>query len=71
MLDLLKDGEVSKVYSNNMGFAIAIKVDERFISNNLEKCKEKLTYLNAEQFYLNWLKELRDNADIEIYINNL
>ena len=71
MLDLLKDGEVSKVYSTNMGFAIAIKVDERFISNNLEKCKEKLTYLNAEQFYLNWLKELRDNADIEIYINNL
>ena len=72
MLDLLKDGEVSKVYStNNIGFAIAIKVDERFISNNLEKCKEKLTYLNAEQFYLNWLKELRDNADIEIYINNL
>jgi len=71
MLDLLKDGEVSKIYSNNIGFAIAIKVDERFISNNLEKCKEKLTYLNAEQFYLNWLKELRDNADIEIYINNL
>ena len=71
MLDLLKDGEVSKVYSNNIGFAIAIKVDERFISNNLEKCKEKLTYLNAEKFYLNWVKELRDNADIEIYINNL
>ena len=71
MLDLLKDGEVSKVYSNNIGFAIAIKVDERFISDNLEKCKEKLTYLNAEKFYLNWLKELRDNADIEIYINNL
>ena len=71
MLDLLKDGEVSEVYSNNIGFAIAIKVDERFISDKLEKCKEKLTYLNAEQFYLNWLKELRDNADIEIYINNL
>ena len=71
MLDLLKDNEVSKIYPTNIGFAIAIKVDERFISNNLEKCKEKLTYLNAEKFYLNWLKELRDNADIEIYINNL
>jgi parvulin-like peptidyl-prolyl isomerase len=71
MLDLLKDGEVSKIYSNNIGFAIAIKVDERFISDNLVKCKEKITYLNAKQFYLNWLKELRDNADIEIYINNL
>jgi hypothetical protein len=71
MLNLLKDSEVSKVYSHNVGFAIAIKVDERYISNNLEKCKEKLTYLNAEKFYLNWLKELRDNADIEIYINNL
>ena len=71
MLDLLKDGEVSRVYSNNVGFAIAIKVDERYISINLEKCKEKLTYLNAEKFYLNWLKELRDNADIEIYIHKL
>ncbi len=71
MLDLLKGGEVSKVYSTNVGFAIAMKVDERFISDNLENCKEKLTYLQAEEFYLNWLKELRDNADIEIYINNL
>jgi len=71
MLDLLKDGEVSKVYPTSLGFAIAIKIDERLISNNLEKCKEKLTYHNAEKFYLNWLKELRDNADIEIYINNL
>ena len=71
MLDLLKDGEVSKTYSTSLGFAIAIKVDERLISNNLEKCKEKLTYLNAEKFYLNWLKELRDNANIEIYFNNL
>ena len=71
MLDLLKDGEVSKVYFTNLGFVIAIKIDERLISNNLEKCKEKLTYLSAEKFYLNWLKELRDNADIEIYFNNL
>ena len=71
MLNLLKDGEVSKVYFTNLGFAIAIKIDERLISNNLEKCKEKLTYLSAEKFYLNWLKELRDNADIEIYFNNL
>ena len=71
MLDSLDKKEVSEIYMTDFGFAIAIKVDERFISDNLEKCKEKLTYLNAEQFYLNWLKELRDNADIEIYINNL
>ena len=37
MLDLLKDDQVSKVYSNNIGFAIAMKVDERYISDNLEK----------------------------------
>ena len=71
MLNLLKDGEVPKVYFTNLGFAIAIKIDERLISNNLEKCKEKLTYLSADKFYLNWINELRDNADIEIYINNL
>ena len=71
MLDLLKNREISKIYSTNAGFAIAIKIDERFISTNLEKCKERLAYLNAEEFYLNWLEKLRDNADIELYINNL
>ena len=39
-LDLLDDGEVSKVYSTEAGWAIAIKVDERYVDTNLENCKK-------------------------------
>ena len=47
MLDSLKSNEVSKVYPTDFGFAIAIKTDERYVSNNLEKCKENLIYSNG------------------------
>ena len=44
MFDLLEDGEVSKIYSTDVGWAIAIKVDERYVDSNLENCKEKIIY---------------------------
>ena len=71
MLDLLEDREVSTIYSTNAGWAIAIKVDERYIDANLENCKEKIIYQKAQQFYSNWLKDLRDSAYIEIYTDKL
>ncbi len=71
MFDLLKDGEVSKVYSTEAGWAIAIKVDERYVDSNLENCKDKIIYQKAQQFYSNWLKDLRDSAYIEIYTDKL
>ena len=71
MLDLLKDGEVSTIYATDSGWAIAIKVDERYIDTNLENCKEKIIYQKAQQFYSNWLKDLRDSAYIEIYTDKL
>ena len=67
MLDSLKDNEVSKIYLTDFGLAIGIKLEERFISSNLKQCREKLIYLNAEKFYSNWIKGLRDNAYIKIY----
>jgi len=67
MLDSLKDNEVSKIYLTDFGFAIGIKLEERFISSNLKQCKEKLIYLNAEKLYSNWVKELREEAYIKIY----
>ena len=67
MLDLLKDGEVSDIYTTNMGFAIAIKINERVISGNLKKCKNKLIYLYAEKFYANWVAELKSKAYVKIY----
>ena len=67
MLDSLKDNEVSQIYFTDFGFAIAIKLEERFVSSNLKKCKEKLIYLRAEKFYSNWVEDLRGEAYIKIY----
>jgi len=71
MFDSLQDGEVSEIYSIDTGWAIAIKIDERYINLNLENCKEKIIYQKAQQFYYDWLKNLRDSAYIEIYTDKL
>jgi hypothetical protein len=67
MLDSLKNSEVSQIYLTDFGFAIGIKLDERFVSSNLKQCKEKLIYLKAEKFYSNWVNELYEEAFIKIY----
>ena len=67
MLDSLKNSEVSQIYLTDFGFAIGIKLDERFVSSNLKQCKEKLIYLKAEKFYSNWVESLREEAYIKIY----
>jgi len=67
MLDSLKDNEVSKIYLTDFGFAIGIKLEERFVSSDLKQCKEKLIYLKAEKLYSNWVKGLREQAYIKIY----
>ena len=71
MFDLLEDGEVSKIYSTDVGWAISIKVDERYVDSNLENCKEKMIYQKTQQFYSDWLKDLRDSAYTEIYTDKL
>ena len=71
MLDELKENEVSEIYMTDFGFAIAIKVDERFISSKLKECEEQIIYDNAESYYSNWLIDLRDQANVEIYYDKL
>ena len=71
MFDSLQDGEVSKIYRTDVGWAIAIKVDERYIDTNLGNCKDKIIYKKTQQFYSNWLKNLRDSAYIKIYTDKL
>jgi peptidyl-prolyl cis-trans isomerase SurA len=71
MLDSLKTNEVSEIYSTIYGLAIAIKIDERFISSKLKECEEKVIYQNAEIYYTEWLKDLREQAFIEIYYDKL
>jgi peptidyl-prolyl cis-trans isomerase SurA len=71
MLDSLKTNEVSEIYSTIYGLAIAIKIDERFISSKLKECEEKVIYQNAEIYYMEWLKDLRKQTFIEIYYDKL
>ena len=71
MFDSLEDGEVSKVYQTYEGWAIAIKVDERYINPDIESCKQQIKNQKSQAYYLQWLKELRDSAYIEIYTDKL
>ena len=71
MLDSLDKNEVSKIYSTDFGLAIAIKIDERFISSKLKACEERVIYQNAEIYYAQWLKNLREQAIIKIYYDKL
>ena len=71
ILDSLDKNEVSEIYSTIYGLAIAIKIDERFISSKLKECEEKVIYQNAEKYYMEWLNDLREQAFIEIYYDKL
>ena len=71
MLDSLQNGEVSKIYRTNVGWAIAIKVDERNVNIETENCKDNIIYQKTQHFYSNWLKNLRDSAYIKIYTDKL
>ena len=71
MLDSLEKNEVSEIYSTVFGSAIAIKIDERFISSKLQECEEQVVYKNAEIYYAKWLESLRDQAFIEIFYDKL
>ena len=71
MLDSLNKNEVSEIYSTAFGLAIAIKIDEQFISSKLVACEEQVIYKNAENYYAQWLENLREQAFIEIYYDKL
>ena len=71
MLDSLDTNEVSEIYSTDFGLAIAIKIEERFISSKLKECEEQVIYQNAEKNYAQWLEDLREQSFIEIYYDKL
>ena len=71
MLDSLKSKEVSKIYLTDFGYAIGKKLEERYVSSNLNQCKEKLLYRKAEKYYSEWIISLRDRSYIKIYHDKL
>ena len=70
-IDKLQKNEVSKIFKGNNGWTIATKINERYIDVNLEECKKELNTLKAEKYYLNYLKSYRDEAEINIFIDEL
>ena len=71
MLDSLTNKEVSEIYLTDFGYAIGIKLEERYVSSNLNQCKEKLLYRKSENYYLEWVNNLRDSSYIKIYHDKL
>jgi len=71
MFDSLQADEVSKIYEIDEGWAIAIKVDERYLDPDIESCKEHIKSQKSQKYYSKWLKELRESAYIEIYTDKL
>jgi len=71
MLDSLKNKEVSEIYLTDFGYTIGIKLEERYVSINLNKCKEELLYRKAEDYYSDWVSQLRDDSYIKIYHDKL
>ena len=71
MLDSLKSKEVSEIYLTDSGYAIGKKLGERYVSSNLNQCKEKLLYRKAEKYYSEWVNNLRDSSYIKIYHDKL
>ena len=71
MFDSLEEGEVSKIYETEGGWAIAMKVEERYLDPYIESCKQQIKNQKSQTYYLQWLKELRDSAYIEIYTDKL
>ena len=71
MLDSLEKNEVSEIYPTVFGSAIAIKIDERYISSKLQECEKQVVYKNAEIYYAKRLESLRDQAVIEIFYDKL
>ncbi|MBT5979457.1 MAG: hypothetical protein HOG62_06380, partial [Gammaproteobacteria bacterium] len=63
--------EVSEIYLTDFGYAIGIKLEERYVSSNLIQCKEKLLYRKSENYYLEWVDNLRDGSYIKIYHDKL
>ena len=70
-IDKLQKNEVSKIFKGNNGWTIATKINERYIHANLEECKKELNTLKAEKYYLSYLKNYRDEAEIKIFIDEL
>jgi parvulin-like peptidyl-prolyl isomerase len=71
MLDSLKSKEVSEIYLTDSGYAIGKKLGERYVSSNLNQCKEKLLYRKAEKYYSEWVNNLRNSSYIKIYHDKL
>lgn len=71
----LKKSDITKPFITEFGWHIAQNLDSRKIDSSLEKqriaVKDYLKKQRENEYYTNWLTNLRDNAYIEMYEDKL
>jgi len=70
-IDLLKTNQVSEIYPKNNGWAFSIKIDQRFVDLELEECKKEIKKSKAENYFIEYFNNYKDNAKITIYREKL
>lgn len=67
----LKYDEVSDIYEHQSGWAIATKINERYMNPNIDNCKKILIQERAQKYYLDWINKLRDSSYIKIFSDKI
>jgi len=70
-IDKLKNNEISEIFKAEYGWGIGIKVDERLIDLNLKKCEQDIINLKLNKKYSEWVMQLRNSSNIEIFSDKL
>lgn len=70
-IDLLKNNQLSEIYPKNNGWAFAIKIDQRFVDLELEECKKEIKKTKAENFFIEYFNNYKNQAKITIYREKL
>lgn len=67
----LKLGELSAPFQTQQGWLIGKIIDERSIDTELIKLKSQRLRAKQDDYYKNWIKELRKNTYVEVFDHKL
>jgi len=70
-IEKLNKNQVSNIYPKENGWAIAIKFDERIVNLELEECKKDIRATKAENYFVDYLNNYKNQANITIFREKL